>query len=114
MDISTEIYDGLSQHTVYLARAGENWYDTRTKFDVIPDDMTSLRLKVKKLGDKTGVIAEVPFAELVKTRANKTSRLGVQMRFTSENVFTVTVEDKGFGEFYPATGKKVYRTFPIE
>ena len=114
VDISTEIYDGLSQHTVYLARAGENWYDTRTEFDVIPDDMTSLRLKVKKLGDKTGVIAEVPFAELVKTRANKTSRLGVQMRFTSENVFTVTVEDKGFGEFYPATGKKVYRTFPIE
>ena len=114
VDISTEICDKLAQHTIYLARAGENWYETRVKFDVIPDDAPSLRLKVKKLGDKTGVIAEVPLGELTGKRQNKTSRLGVQLRFTSENVFTVTVEDKGFGEFYPATGRKIYRTFPIE
>ena len=114
VDISTEIYDGLSQHTIYLARAGENWYDTKTEFDVIPDDMQKLLLKVKKLGDRTGVVAEVPLSELLKGRANKTTRLGVQMKFTSENVFTVTVEDKGFGEFYPASGRKVYWTFPVE
>ena len=114
VDISTEIYTGLQQQTVYLARAGENWYETSSEFDVIPDDMQSLRLKVKKLGDRTGVVAEVPLGELLKGRSNKTSRLGVHLKFTSENVFTVTVEDKGFGEFYPASDRKVYRTFPIE
>ena len=114
VDISTEIFTGLSQQTVFLARAGENWYDTKAEFDVIPDDMTKMLLKVKKLGDRTGVVAEVPLADILKGRANKTTRIGVQLRFTSENVFTVTLEDKGFGEFYPASGRKVYRTFPVE
>ena len=114
VDISTEIYTGLAPKTVFLARAGENWYDTRADFDVIPDDMTKLLLKVKKLGDRTGVVAEIPLNELLKNRSNKTTRLGVNLKFTSENVFTVTVEDKGFGEFYPSTGKKVYRTFPVD
>lgn len=114
VDIGCDVYKGLSQQSLVLAKAGSNWYESKAEFDFIPDSEVSLRLRVKRLNERMGQAVEVPFRELLGKRSNKQTRIGVSLKFTSENSFMVTLKDKGFGEFYPATEQPVHRTFTIE
>lgn len=113
VDISMEVYRGLNQQTLSIAAVGSNWYETRAEFDIIPDQESALRLKVKKVGERSPAIVEIPFGELIR-RPNKVSRIGVSLFFTADNSFTVTMTDKGFGEFFKGSGLEVRRTYTIE
>ena len=113
VDITVDVYKGVNHQTLALSRAGENWYETRASFDIIPDQETSLRLKVRKVGEKTPASIEIPFGRL-NTRGNKLSRIHVTLSFTKDDEFSVSMTDKGFGEFYPPTEAEVHRSFTVE
>ncbi len=113
VDISVDVYKGLNQQTMSLAKVGANWYETRSTFDIIPDQENALKLRVKKVGERNPVTIEIPF-ESLNRRGNKLSRLRVSLFFTRDNIFTVSVTDRGFGEFFPPTEAEVHRTFTVE
>ena len=112
VDISMEVTQGNVTRTLNLASVGSNWYETREDFDLIPDMETSIRMKVRRLGERVPIMIEVPLTDF-PVRPQKTTRVNVALSFASENMFTVTLTDKGFGEFFPGTETTVRKTFTI-
>lgn len=113
-DIRMEVVKGLARQTVVMAESGNNWYETKSEFDIIPDQESSLSIQVHKFGDRNSATYSVSFNELTEKRGNRLTRLGVSLKFTSENTFMITLKDKGFGEFFPASGNTIFRTFSIK
>lgn len=113
VDISMDVVQGVNPKTLKLASAGSNWYETKAEFDVIPDQEKTLRLKVKKVNERMPVILSIPLDDF-EPRGNKLLRLSVSLSFTSEDSFTVTLRDKGFGEFFRSKDTVVKKTFTIE
>ena len=113
VDIGLEVSRGLNRQFLPIASVGSNWYETRREFDIIPDQESALKLKVKKAGERNPVQVEIPFGDLIK-RGNKLSRIAVSLHFTEDNAFTVTMRDRGFGEFFEPTDAVVRRSYTIE
>ncbi len=112
VDIHLDVVQGVTAKTLELAGIGTNWYESQASVDIIPDQESSLKLRVRKLFERQTTTVEIPFADLGFQR-NKMNRVHVDLRFTAENTFTVTLTDKGFGEILPGSGKTVQRTFTI-
>ena len=66
-----------------LAKEGSNWYDCRTTADLILDEASSIRLKIKKTGEKLTVFENISLDAFPK-RPNKTTRVRLILTFTSE------------------------------
>lgn len=102
------VYKG-AHHQLVLGSAGDNWYETRSTIEIIPDCEDKLELQVKYIGS-TGRENRSLYIPLsgIPERPNKTTRLLITTAFTSENTILVRVEDRGFGELFPSNGW-VYR-----
>ena len=112
VDITMDVTSGVHQKTMTLCTAGMNWYESRAGFDIILDRENVLRLKVKKIGERSPLTLEIPLTEF-SGRPDRMSRINVSLLFTSEDVFNITLKDKGFGEFLPATDTVIKRTFTV-
>lgn len=96
-----------------LAKEGSNWYDCRTTADLILDDASSIRLKIKKTGEKLTMFENISLEAFPK-RPNKTTRVRLILTFTSEHTAMVRVQDLGFGEFFPSSGIVVKKEIKID
>ncbi|MBP5225517.1 MAG: hypothetical protein J6Z38_08065 [Lachnospiraceae bacterium] len=112
VEITADVFRGMNKKTLTLSHIGDNWYETKEEFDIICDEADSIPLKVQKLNERYPAMVEIPLSEL-NTRGNKLTRFGVSLAFTQEDVFTVTVRDKGFGEFFPSSDRFIRKTFTI-
>ena len=112
VDITMEVYQGVTLKLMKLSEAGSNWYETKGSFDIIPDQEKTIRLKVKKLGERNPAVIEIPLTDF-EDRGNKLTRLGVSLRFISENAFSIIIRDKGFGEFFPAKDTVVRKEYTV-
>jgi len=112
VEIGLDVCQGVSQKNLTLAKAGDNWYETRAEFDFIPDQETSLRMKVKKMGERFPALIEVPLDDFL-TGGNKRKRIHAELEFIREDAFRVTLKDAGFGEFFPAGDTVTSRDFTI-
>ena len=84
--------------------AGSNWYETVSDFDIILEDGDTVDLIITPLtgGDVTERQVHLPG---IPDRPRATTRLNIHLEMTAVNQATVTVEDKGFGELFPSSGK---------
>ena len=112
VEISMDVFQGVQQKNLVLARAGDNWYETRTELDFIPDQENVLRMKVKKMGERLPATIEVPLTDF-QNAGNKRKRIRMNLEFSREDAFQITLRDKGFGEFFPAGDTVVRREFTI-
>lgn len=87
-----------------LLESGNNWYESKAYCEFILDDIHELVFVVSSMGhsEKKKVIMGLP--GLVK-RPNKTTRLALTLEYTSAKECEVTVEDLGFGDMFPSSGK---------
>lgn len=87
-----------------LIEAGCNWYESKASCEFILDDTNELIFVVAKMGhpEKKKVIMGLP--EL-PYRPNKTTRLSLSIEYRSAKECEVIVEDLGFGEMFPSSGK---------
>ena len=90
---------------IAVADAGENWYDSGVKYDFVLGNSRSVPLLLTPLDGKGAETIEVELSGL-PDRPAKASRLRLTVSFESENRMKIEVEDLGFGEFFPSTGKK--------
>lgn len=84
--------------------AGKNWYETTADFEVILDtgnvlEFVIIPLTGEDLTERRIVLEGLP------ERPERTTRLRIHMEMASVNQAVVTVEDMGFGEIYPSSGK---------
>jgi len=112
VEISLDVCQGVNQKNLVLAQAGDNWYETKAGLDFIPDQESVLRMKVKKTGERIPAQIEVPLNEFIQA-GNKRKRIRMELEFTREDAFMITLRDKGFGEFFPTGDTTVQREFTI-
>ncbi len=88
-----------------VADAGENWYDSGVTYDFVLGDAKSVPLIMTPLDGKGVENIEIELSGL-PDRPAKASRLRLTVSFESETRMKIEVEDLGFGEFFPSTGRK--------
>ena len=84
--------------------AGTNWYEAQTEFEIILASGNKVDFLITPLTgghvtDKTMILEGLP------ARAENTTRLKVQVEMSAVNKATITIEDLGFGELFPTSGK---------
>lgn len=95
-----------------LLDAGENWFDARKKCTFLLEDDNQFELRVTPLNGKEVKIVEILLDGLPEIHKEP---IRLEMEICLENVSTVSVkiEDRGFGEFVPSTGKVWNEEFEI-
>lgn len=93
----TEVYCALLD-------AGINWYEAQTGMDIIMDQSGILNIEVTPLtGEKPRMVQL--YLDGLENRPVGTTRLRLSVSMGSVNEVNIKVQDMGFGEIYPATGK---------
>ena len=93
--------------------AGTSWYDAKREFDVMLTKNNTITLNIAPVDGGKSRLAKISL-EGLKVRGNKTNRVG--LRFFMEDTQAVQIEimDKGFGEFFPSTGRMWRECLPLE
>ena len=60
-----------SKKVLMLAKEGSNWYDCRTTADLILDEASSIRLKIKKTGEKLTVFENISLDAFPKSQTRQ-------------------------------------------
>lgn len=96
----------MGSSTYYsLIPSGRNWYESSAYIEVIMDDTKELIFVVNDMGEseKKKISMALPgFPD----RPNRTTRLGIDLRYISPSECEINVSDLGFGELFPSSGKK--------
>lgn len=84
--------------------AGTNWYEAELEFDVILESGNTLDFVITPL---TGgnVTSRILTLEGLPERPERTTRLNIHIEMTAVDKAAVTIEDMGFGELFPSSGK---------
>lgn len=89
--------------------AGVNWYEAAKDCELILDHAEELTFVVSNMEDGRRERYTMPLNELPK-RPNKTTRLHLHLEYDSPKRCQITVEDLGFGEMFPGSGKVWHET----
>ena len=92
--------------------AGTNWYEAASEFDIILESGNELELVITPL---TGgnVTERTLNLEGLPQRPKRTTRLNIRIEMTAVDQAAVTIEDMGFGELFPSSGKAWTQTIPV-
>ena len=92
--------------------AGTNWYEAVSEFDVILESGNELDFVITPL---TGgnVTSRTLTLEGLPQRPKRTTRLNIRIEMTAVDRAAVTIEDMGFGELVPSSGKAWTQTIPV-
>ena len=92
-----------------LVTAGVNWYETEKECEFLLDDMTELIFVVSEMEDGKRNRYSMALPGLPE-RPPKTTRLRLHMEYDSPGRCQIDVEDLGFGEMFPSSGKMWHET----
>lgn len=84
--------------------AGVNWYEAEKEFDIILEGGNELRFVITPLTGGNVTHRSIALDGLPE-RPAKTTRLNIHVEMTAVDQAAITVEDMGFGEFFPSSGK---------
>lgn len=89
--------------------AGVNWYEASKDCEFVLDKVKELAFVVSSMEDGRRERYVMPLPELPE-RPNKTTRLHLHLEYESPRRCQITVEDLGFGEMFPSSGKVWHET----
>ena len=93
-------------HFVPLAECNSFWWQKHPTRFFIVNTFTSgevpLRIMARAPEGELAALTEIPLTGLPE-RPKGTTRLSVQLKFSSDSEFTATISDLGFGELFPKT-----------
>ncbi|MCI6857988.1 MAG: DUF5716 family protein [Eubacterium sp.] len=95
-----------------ITSIGREWYNTRGSVDIILDKSQRVEFFYHntKENEMEGAVCEV--TDLPK-RPPKTTRIRIEVSFTSQTEGVILLTDLGFGEMFPATGKIIVFPFSL-
>lgn len=87
-----------------LIEGGRNWYECKGSCELILDDTQELIFVMGTLGgsEKKRVAMQLPG---LPKRPNRTTRLSLNLSYISRKECRILVQDMGFGDMYPSSGK---------
>ncbi len=89
-----------------VAAAGDCWYDRVSVIDVIPDRQKTVDFIVTSVDSKKKRMISIPLEGFPK-RPDRTTRVQIRILFLDERTMEVTLQDRGFGELFPASGVQI-------
>lgn len=110
--IEVDITERGQKKRFRIVRPGTNWYTASRSMDFILDDIRQITLVMRpceKRPDYEEIIdiSEIPYRE------GRRTRITMEITFQSEQHCTVTITDKGFGDFVPASGKVIRKEISL-
>ncbi len=92
--------------------AGSNWYEVTADFEIILEsgnivDFLITPLTGGNMTDRQIVLEGLP------ERDDRTTRLGIHMEMSAVDQAVITIEDLGFGELFPSSGKAWTQTISL-
>lgn len=103
------------QEEIYfpILDAGTNWYDAKREFDVMLTKNNTFTLNIAPVDGSKTRLAKISL-EGLKVRGNKTNRVGLRFFMEDSQAVQIEITDKGFGEFFPSTGRIWKECLPLE
>lgn len=103
------------QEEIYfpILDAGTNWYDAKREFDVMLTKNNTFILNIAPVDGSKTRLAKISL-EGLKVRGNKTNRVGLRFFMEDSQAVQIEITDKGFGEFFPSTGRMWRECLPLE
>lgn len=95
-----------------LLDAGINWYEAVGERDFLLEEKNTFSLRITPLNGKEAREMLVTLDGL-PARPARTTRIRLKVDMTDVNTVRISMEDLGFGEFFPATHKFWEESFPI-
>lgn len=87
-----------------LLDAGVNWYEAAGERDFLLEEKNSFSLRITPVNGKEVREVLVTLTGL-PVRPARTTRIHLKVDMTDKNTVRISMEDLGFGEFFPATHK---------
>lgn len=102
------------QEEIYqpLLDAGTNWYDAKKQLDLILAKNNTLSVMITPLDGGQARIAQITLDGLT-VRGNKTNRIRFGISMQDADTVQIEIEDKGFGEFFPSSGRTWKESFNL-
>lgn len=92
--------------------AGTNWYEASADFDILLESGDTVDFLITPLTG-SAVLDRPVHLQGLPERPRGTTRLNVHIEMTAVNQAAVTIEDLGFGELVPSSGKAWSSTFQV-
>ncbi len=96
-----------------ILNAGETWYQVKREFDFLLEEDNRFSLLVAPLAGSAMKEVVVTLTDLPK-RPARTSRIRMQIFLTAVDRIHLTIEDLGFGEFFPASHRVWQEEFSLD
>ena len=112
-EISVEVRYMGRPVKVTLARACVDWYDAFADIDFLLGDEKSICFNITSLVSRETTQVEFDLSQF-PDRPPLTTRVEVAVRYLNDAECEISVTDKGFGEFYPASGETVTKRLNLE
>lgn len=103
---------GSEEVYIPLLNAGDHWYEARNEMDFILDKENKVMISLIPLNGGQPKKVEMTLDGL-HVRGNKTNRIGFRIEMKDQRTVELTIVDKGFGEFYAATGQVWRESFEL-
>ncbi len=110
--IEVNIQERAVTKRLRIVKPGTNWYMAQRKLDFILEDVRKISLIMKPC-DGSGDYEELIDISEIPYRPGKMTRISMEFKFSADDRCTVTVRDKGFGEFIKSSGKSVCRELSL-
>lgn len=95
-----------------LLDAGTNWYEAKKECEFLLEEENGFTLRITPLNGKEVREVVVTLKGLAK-RPPRMTRIRMRMDMTDVETVRISMEDLGFGEFYPATHQFWEETFSL-
>lgn len=95
-----------------LSEAGINWTEAEKRAEFLVDSTDCIKLAITSPFYPGRQILEISLEEF-PNRRDKTMFLEISLIYENENNFEIAVEDKGFGDFYPSSGKIIKKRISL-
>ena len=103
-NVGMEVQSGDGVKYLALLDGGENWFDSKTTVDVIPDKGNSFVLTITPLDGRNVRTVEI-ILDGLQEHEPKALRIRLELVMESETELRVNVTDLGFGDFLKATNQ---------
>jgi len=104
LNVSLKVLDCNEMKFLTLITAGESWYESKGECEVVLDGTPEIECWVQRPESRQAAV-EVLNLEGLPARENRTTRLRISAKPTSDKEVEITIRDLGFGEIVPATNR---------
>lgn len=100
--VSVKAFSQDKEASLVMAEVGDNWYEAKSTADFIVNGPKEVEFTILPLDPKKKKLVKIGFDDF-PTRPERMTRIRLSVGFSDEKTMVVSIQDKGFGEFYKAT-----------